>query len=404
MFRRQRLLPSPVWSQINDTDQDGSRITSAEQVSYIIKINQLLHAQAPFVAGQLQQNLNQLQQITSDPFILSCVNNCKIEFDYEPSPARNNFTPEYKFSPPEQQTIDNEIDTFLSKSIIERSTSQTGEIISPIFLQPKKEPEKFRVIFNLKNLNDAVTYHKFKMDALESAIKLMKPECFVSSIDLSDAYYSVPIAPEYRKYLKFVWRGALYQFRALPMGLSSSPRIFTEIRKPVFATLRARYGNSCLGYIDDSFYTEDTAVSRREAIKNAVRLFIQLGFVPHPTKSVFQPTQILEFWGFYLNSITMRVTVTETKVANILSICQKFLQRKKFTIRDIASLIKNQNLESHHQYLATRRAWRKIVTCSIRLAIGITNVCEFAQLPQACTDSSCCGTLNLHTSTRKKLF
>ena len=84
--------------------------------------------------------------------VLSCVNNCKIEFDFEPSPARNNFTPEYKFSPPEQQTIDNEIDTFLSKSIIERSTSQTGEIISPIFLRPKKEPEKFRVILTLRIL------------------------------------------------------------------------------------------------------------------------------------------------------------------------------------------------------------------------------------------------------------
>ena len=65
------------------------------------------------------------------------------------------------------------------------------------------------------------------MDTLESAIKLMKPDSFVSSIDLRDAYYSVPIATEYRKYLKCVWRGALYQFRALPMGLSSSPRIFT---------------------------------------------------------------------------------------------------------------------------------------------------------------------------------
>ena len=108
------------------------------------------------------------------------------------------------------------------------------------------------------------------------------------------------------------------------MGLSSSPRIFTKVLKPVFATLRARYGNSCLGYIDDSFYTEDSAVSCQEATLNAVRLFIQLGFVPHPTKSVFQPTQILEFFEFYLNSITMRVTVAETTVANILSICQSF--------------------------------------------------------------------------------
>ena len=40
------------------------------------------------------------------------------------------------------------------------------------------------------------------------------------------------------------------------MGLSSSPRIFTKVMKPVFANLRSKFGHTCLGYIDDSFYTE----------------------------------------------------------------------------------------------------------------------------------------------------
>jgi hypothetical protein len=143
----------------------------------------------------------------------------------------------------------------LSNDIIEQSHSEYGEIISPIFFcDPKKETGKVRVIFNLKYLNEAVTYRKFKMDTLESAIKLMKPGCFMTSIDLRDAYYSVPITPEHRKYLKFMWRGVLYQFTSLPMGLTSSPRIFTKILKPVFATLRSRSGHCCLGYIDDSIY------------------------------------------------------------------------------------------------------------------------------------------------------
>ena len=46
----------------------------------------------------------------------------------EPTPARNKFTSGYRFFLLEQQIIDNEIDTFLSKSIIERSASQTNEI------------------------------------------------------------------------------------------------------------------------------------------------------------------------------------------------------------------------------------------------------------------------------------
>lgn len=60
----------------------------------------------------------------------------------------------------------------------------------------------------------------------------------MTSIDLKDAYYSIPIALEHQKYLKFIWRDQLYAFTCLPMGLSSSPWIFTKVMKSVFAYLR----------------------------------------------------------------------------------------------------------------------------------------------------------------------
>ena len=150
------------------------------------------------------------------------------------------FTTTQNFSLLEQQPIDNELREFLSKRVIEYSHPEDGEIISPIFILPKKEPGKYRVIFNLKKLNESVIYRKFKMDTLEAAIKLLKPNCFMTSIDLRDAYYSIPIATEYPKYLKFSWCGVLYQFTILPMDLTSSPQIFTKVLKPFFATLRAR--------------------------------------------------------------------------------------------------------------------------------------------------------------------
>ena len=58
------------------------------------------------------------------------------------------------------------------------------------------------------------------MDMLDSAMKLIDTDCYMASVDLQDAYYSVPIHVEYQKYLKFIWRGTLYQFTALPNGLS----------------------------------------------------------------------------------------------------------------------------------------------------------------------------------------
>jgi hypothetical protein len=57
-----------------------------------------------------------------------------------------------------------------------------------------------------------------------------------------------------------------------------------------------------LGYIDDSIYLEDTVKLSEEATLDATQLITRLGFVVHPSKSVFELTQILEFLGFLPNS------------------------------------------------------------------------------------------------------
>ena len=99
----------------------------------------------------------------------------------------------------------------------------------------------------------------------------------MSSIDLKDAYYSIPIAPEHQPYLKFMWWGQLYNFTCLPMGLTSSPRIFTKFMKAIFATLRSKFGHICVGYIDDSLYMGQSAVEYAEATLHAIELLSKLG-------------------------------------------------------------------------------------------------------------------------------
>ncbi len=83
------------------------------------------------------------------------------------------------------------------------------------------------------------------------------------------------------------------------MGLTSSPRIFTKLLKPVFATLRSKFGHSCLGYIDDSLNLEDSYTEAERATLHAVELLISLGFTIHPEKSIVTPTQVIEFWALF---------------------------------------------------------------------------------------------------------
>ena len=97
---------------------------------------------------------------------------------------------------------------------------------SPIFLGPKSDGT-YRLIFNLKALNDSVAYHHFKLDTLEATLPLITPGCYMTSLDIKGAYYSIPIAPEQQQFLKFMWKGILYQFLCLPMGVDVvSPNIY----------------------------------------------------------------------------------------------------------------------------------------------------------------------------------
>ena len=46
---------------------------------------------------------------------------------------------------------------------------------------------------------------------------------WVASIDLTDAYFHVPIHPSFQKYLRFYVQGRAYQLRALPFSIATAP-------------------------------------------------------------------------------------------------------------------------------------------------------------------------------------
>ena len=141
--------------------------------------------------------------------------------------------------------FDAEIAKLVSKEVLQITTRVPDCFILNTLIRPKKDGA-FRMILNLKPLNKFVDYHHFKMDTFRTALKLIRPGCFMASVDLKDAYYATPIAEEDRKLrLMLQWKGKYYQFTCLPNGLPSAPRIFTKILKPVYTRLRS-IGHTCI--------------------------------------------------------------------------------------------------------------------------------------------------------------
>ena len=79
---------------------------------------------------------------------------------------------------------------------------EEGDFMSSIFTREKRDGS-YRMILNLKQLNKHIEYEHFKMESVQSVLNIIRPNCWMASVDLKDAFYTVPIQPGHQKFLKF---------------------------------------------------------------------------------------------------------------------------------------------------------------------------------------------------------
>lgn len=211
--------------------------------------------------------------------------------------------------------------------------------LAGLFLRPKPEG-KFRLIIDLSPLNLHLEKKHFKMESLQDALSLVEPNDWMCKLDLKNAYYSIPIAPEHQPYLAFIWQGRTWMFTRLCFGLSPAPRIFTKILKPLLKWLRD-LGVKLVAYIDDFWLSHASKNRCREMTLKLAQRLKSLGFTVNGKKSIMEPVQCLIFLGMQLSSIDMTVSLPQVKRVKILSIIEMILKYKRTTPMIMARLIGN---------------------------------------------------------------
>ena len=176
------------------------------------------------------------------------------------------------------------------------------------------------------------------METISTILCLIRPNCFMAKVDIKDAYYSIPILEEHQKLLKFLHKNVLYKFMALRNGYTEGPRKFTKALKPPLSNIR-KQGVIVAGYFDDLI---TLTITNGVCIQNILKIISSLdslGFVIHPEKSTFLPSQEIEFLGFLINSVTMTVSLTHTKKEAIKEMCSLALSMNLITIRFFAKIL-----------------------------------------------------------------
>ena len=284
------------------------------------------------IAGNLLHNLDVWRKITSEPWVLETVSGYHLEFNALPVQLVLPRPP--PFSEREKQLIDEEITKLLTKGAIRKVTSCPYEFISNIFLVSRKTGD-LRPVINLKPLNQFVQRIHFKMENIQMAMNFVSPGDYMVSLDLKDAYFSVPIFRPHCKYLRFIWRDQRYEFTCLPFGYSLAPRVFTKIFKPIVAQLRLN-GLRIVIFLDDILLVASSFADRMEQLSLLRKLLESLGFVINDAKSQLQPTTRICFLGFIIDSISMKLLLPEDKLQKIISACLNLVSKINPSVREVA--------------------------------------------------------------------
>jgi len=285
------------------------------------------------------------RNFSNDPWILSTViDGYSIDFISEP----------IQYSSPKgcvmsnemEQICDSEIETLLLKTAI-RAVSPVGSkvgFISKIFVTTKKSEgvvTGWRPVIDLKELNAFVRYQHFKMENLESVKFVIEKGDYMVKIDLQDAYFLISIIPEHREFLRFYWKGVLYEYLCVPFGLCSAPRVFTKLLRPVVAYLRER-GIRLVIYLDDMLFFNQSVAGLLSDVQLAISLLERLGFIINYKKSNLDPSQVMGYLGTIIDSVSLSFSLPPEKVSHIIGLCNSLLVKSEHVkMRDLAKVMGN---------------------------------------------------------------
>lgn len=120
-------------------------------------------------------------------------------------------------------------------------------------------------------------------------------------LDLSSAFYHIPVHPESASQLKISDGQQVYGFRKLPMGHGISPFALQMWTSDVAQWIRKRYAVGCIAYMDDFllFHAKPDVLSK--VSKHAVDTLATHGVVLNIDKSTPSPVKTVKFMGYIFN-------------------------------------------------------------------------------------------------------
>ena len=268
------------------------------------------------VGCRLIQFADRWSEITQDQWILDVVQE-GLQLNFQIPPHMSGTRVTCTQNNVQSQCLLEEVESLLGKQAIERvPQGQEGLGFYSTFFTVQKKGEGLRPILNLRPLNKFLKVQHFKMETLRSIIRAMEIGDWVAALDLKDAYLHIPIFPPHRKFLRFCIENQHFQFKAMPFGLATAPRVFTKVMAAVGGYLRMKEVHIFM-YLDDWLLKSREPMLLVSHLDFTLRLLMDLGLVVNLEKSHIWPSQMITYLGAVFNLQKGIVCPTEDRFQNL---------------------------------------------------------------------------------------
>lgn len=270
----------------------------------------------PGVKGRLKENINFWELIGASSWVLKVIRDgYALPFIDIP---QQRMSENHKSAKRCEKFVVSEIEKLLCVGCIKEVSGDQVHVVSPLSVASNNG--KNRLILDLRYVNSCLRVLKFKYEDLRIFKDIFRPGDWIFKFDYKSGYHHVDIFPPHWQYLAFSWgEGSdkrFFVFTVLPFGLATAPYVFTKVQKALLKHWRLQ-GIRIFTYLDDGIGGH-SSVQEAKAVSNRVRSDVeQSGFLWHPDKSLWEPTQCGEVLGFVVNLAEGYFRVPERRIVTL---------------------------------------------------------------------------------------
>ena len=180
------------------------------------------------------------------------------------------------------------------------------------------------------------------MPTLKHVCHLIQHGDYAFSIDLQDAYLHIPIVKYHHCFLHFVWHNVPYSWKVLPFGLTTAPRVYTSLTKPILFLCHCK-GLHIVIYLDDILVLIHLLQAGKRACLFLCSLLVCLGLHINFSKSDLHLSQTFCFLGLCWDIVHMSVSLPPDKLADIQQLAFSLLWTPDVTVHRVMSLLGKAN-------------------------------------------------------------